>query len=102
MDSMLIFVSNFFMLIGVLFFLIGTLGIIRFPDLYTRLHALSKVDNLGLGFLVIGLVLQARDLLVIVKLLFLWALVLFSSATISYILSSHANENGEVPLMEEE
>lgn len=102
MDNILLFISQILMLIGVLFFLVGTLGVVRFPDLYTRLHALSKVDNLGLGFLVFGLLLQERDLLVGVKLLFLWALVLFSSATISYILSSHANKNGEVPLGEGE
>lgn len=101
MASVLLLVSELFMFIGVLFFLLGTLGVIRFPDLYTRLHALSKVDNLGLGFLTFGLILQAQDLFVVLKLLFLWALVLFSSATIAYILSSHANKNGEIPLMGE-
>lgn len=101
MDNALVLLSHIFMLLGVVFFLIGTIGVIRFPDLYTRLHALSKVDNLGLGFLTLGLAFKANDFLVMLKLLFLWALVLFSSATISYILSSHANKNGEIPLGEE-
>ena len=41
--------------LGVFFFLAGTVGLLRFPDVYTRLHALAKVDNLGLGFLLLGL-----------------------------------------------
>ncbi len=40
---------------GVFFFLAGTVGLLRFPDTLTRLHALSKADNLGLGFVVLGL-----------------------------------------------
>ncbi|NIM31017.1 MAG: cation:proton antiporter, partial [Pseudomonas stutzeri] len=41
--------------LGTAFFLAGTLGMLRFPDVYTRLHALTKADNLGLGFIASGL-----------------------------------------------
>ena len=44
---------------GAAFFLAGTLGLLRFPDVYTRLHALTKADNVGLGLVVGGLGLQA-------------------------------------------
>ena len=44
---------------GVFFFFAGTVGLLRFPDTLTRLHALTKADNLGLGLVVLGLVLQA-------------------------------------------
>ena len=40
---------------GAFFFLAGTLGLLRFPNSLTRLHALTKVDNLGLGLVVLGL-----------------------------------------------
>ena len=40
---------------GALFFLAGTVGLLRFPDALTRLHALTKADNLGLGLVVLGL-----------------------------------------------
>ena len=37
--------------IGLCFFITGTLGLLRFPDVFCRLHALTKADNLGLGFM---------------------------------------------------
>jgi monovalent cation/proton antiporter MnhG/PhaG subunit len=40
---------------GVFFFLAGTVGLLRFPDTLTRLHALTKADNLGLGLIMLGL-----------------------------------------------
>ena len=47
---------------GALFFLAGTVGLLRFPDPLTRLHALTKADNLGLGLVVLGLLPQAGSL----------------------------------------
>jgi multicomponent Na+:H+ antiporter subunit G len=40
--------------LGVFFFIAGTAGILRFPDAYSRLHALTKADNLGLGLIALG------------------------------------------------
>jgi multicomponent Na+:H+ antiporter subunit G len=40
---------------GAFFFLAGTVGLLRFPDTLTRLHALTKADNLGLGLIMLGL-----------------------------------------------
>ena len=45
---------------GAFFFLAGTVGLLRFPDPLTRLHALTKADNLGLGLVVLGLLPQAE------------------------------------------
>ena len=45
------------MVLGALFFLAGTVGLLRFPDVHARLHALTKADNVGLGFLLLILVL---------------------------------------------
>ena len=44
---------------GAFFFLSGTVGLLRFPDPLTRLHALTKADNLGLGLVVLGLLPRA-------------------------------------------
>jgi hypothetical protein len=43
----------------VIFFIGGTVGLLRFPDVHSRLHALTKADNLGLGLISMGLVVQA-------------------------------------------
>lgn len=76
--------------IGAVFFALGTLGLLRFPDVYTRLHALTKVDNLGLGFVVLGLVLQAEGWSVVLKLLLVWVLALAASATICQLVAGAA------------
>jgi multicomponent Na+:H+ antiporter subunit G len=89
--------GDFFLILGTLFFIIGTIGVVRFFDLYTRLHALSKIDNMGLGFLAFGMMLHSNSFLIALKIFFIWILVLLSSSTLSYILSSHSNKTGEKP-----
>jgi multicomponent Na+:H+ antiporter subunit G len=74
---------------GAFFFVAGTVGLIRFPDALTRLHALTKADNLGLGLIVLGLLPRAglRDAL---ALLGVWLLVLLASATVSRLVAQVA------------
>ena len=71
---------------GVFFFIAGTAGLLRFPDLLTRLHALSKADNLGLGLIVLGLVPHAENPLAALKLVVIWALVLLSGASTAQLI----------------
>jgi multicomponent Na+:H+ antiporter subunit G len=75
---------------GVVFYLAGTVGLLRFPDAYTRLHALTKADNLGLALVVIGLVPQAGGLLPALKLVLVWLLVMLSSAAVSQLIARSA------------
>jgi multicomponent Na+:H+ antiporter subunit G len=85
------------MLAGAGFFLAGTLGLIRFPDVYTRIHALTKADNLGLGLIVLGLMLQAESIAAASKLLFIWLLLLAASASAGQLVASWAQDNGLLP-----
>ncbi|MBX3629161.1 MAG: monovalent cation/H(+) antiporter subunit G [Nitrosomonas sp.] len=82
------------LILGGIFFLAGTVGLLRFPDVYTRLHALTKADNVGLGFIMAGLVLQAESWLAAGKLLLIWLLVLFASASVSYLIARRALNKG--------
>ena len=66
---------------GAFFFLAGTVGLLRFPDALTRLHALTKADNLGLGLVVLGLLPLAGSLRDGLKLVSVWLLVLLAGAT---------------------
>lgn len=77
---------------GLLFFLAGTVGLLRLPDTLSRLHALTKADNLGLGLIVLGLLLQAPSLLGGIKLVLVWLLVLFGSAATSQLIARLARE----------
>ena len=72
---------------GVLFFLAGTVGLLRFPDALTRLHALTKADNLGLGLIVLGLLPHARDWQHALKLVVIWLLALLAGAAASQLIA---------------
>lgn len=76
--------------VGVLFFLAGSVGVLRLPDLLSRLHALTKADNLGLGLVVAGLMLQAANVQEVLKLLLVWLLVLFASSVACYLVARSA------------
>ncbi|MGB5506054.1 MAG: monovalent cation/H(+) antiporter subunit G [Sulfurovum sp.] len=88
------YVSLPFLLIGAFFFLAGTLGLLRFPDVYTRLHALTKADNIGLGFIIFGLSLQADSFVVVGKLILIWLLVLLSGSSVAHLVAKSALEKG--------
>lgn len=72
---------------GAFFYLAGTVGLLRFPDAYTRLHALTKADNLGLALVVLGLLPQVGSMLAGLKLVLVWLLVLLSSAVVSQLIA---------------
>jgi multicomponent Na+:H+ antiporter subunit G len=79
---------------GAVFFFAGTVGLLRLPDVYARLHALAKADNLGLGFVVAGLLLQAEGAGEALKLLLIWLAALGSSATASHLVARFALRSG--------
>ncbi|MBL1432679.1 MAG: Na+/H+ antiporter subunit G [Gammaproteobacteria bacterium] len=89
--------SAVLLIAGGIFFLAGTLGLLRFPDVYTRLHALTKADNAGLGLVVAGLAVQAQSWAAVGKLLLIWVLVLLAGASISHLIASRALQRGIQP-----
>ncbi len=72
---------------GMFFYLAGTVGLLRFPDAYTRLHALTKADNVGLALVVLGLLPQVGSVLTGLKLVLVWLLVILSSAVVSQLIA---------------
>lgn len=72
---------------GIGFFAAGTAGLLRFPDTGSRLHALTKADHLGLGFIVLGLLPRAEALGGALRLLAIWGLVLLASAATGPLLA---------------
>ncbi len=79
------------------FFAAGTVGLLRFPDSYTRLHALTKADSVGLGLTVTALLVQAPGALAALKLLVVWLLSLFASATIANLVANLGLREGRAP-----
>ena len=75
---------------GAVFFLAGTIGLLRFPDALSRLHALTKADNLGLGLVVLGLLFQMKEPFAALKLVGVWLLALLAGATVTQLIASIA------------
>lgn len=99
---MIDWLSAIMMIVGAFFFLAGTIGLLRFPDVYSRLHALAKADNLGLAFVLLGLALQTNSLSAALKLLLIWPLILLASSGISFAIARRANKLGIKPWRKED
>lgn len=92
MTDWLLWLSWPFLLASLFFFIAGTLGLLRFPDIYSRLHAVTKADTLGLGLLFIGLALRSDSWQVIVLMLLIWLLVMASGATACQLLARYQRD----------
>ncbi|MGA0564288.1 monovalent cation/H(+) antiporter subunit G [Ancylobacter sp. VNQ12] len=75
---------------GLFFFLAGSVALLRFPDALSRLHGLTKADNPGLGLIVLGLLAQADSVAGALKLILVWLLVQFASASAGRLLARAA------------
>jgi multicomponent Na+:H+ antiporter subunit G len=96
-NSLQLWLSITFIAAGAAFFFAGSIGLLRFPDVYARLHALTKADNLGLGLIVAGLILRHAQLALALKLLLIWMLVILSSATTCNLIANLALRTGLLP-----
>ena len=81
------FVSLGLILAGSFFTVVGAFGLVRMPDVFTRMHAASVIDTLGFGLLIFGMMLQAGLSLVTLKLVFLLALVFFVGPVVTHALA---------------
>ena len=78
---------------GTIFFTAGTVGLLRFPDLHSRLHAVTKADNLGLGLIASGLAVASGSPLVALKLGLIWLVALAASATSCHLIAAVADRS---------
>jgi multicomponent Na+:H+ antiporter subunit G len=79
---------------GAPLFMAGTVGLLRFPDTLSRLHALTKVDNLGLGLIVLGLLPHASGPLGALKLVVVWLLVQLSGGMVTQLIAGVVRPDG--------
>ncbi|HMO05865.1 MAG TPA: monovalent cation/H(+) antiporter subunit G [Kiritimatiellia bacterium] len=81
---------------GVFFFFAGSIGMLRLPTTLSRLHALTKADNLGLGLVVLGILPRVDGPLDGLKLVLVWFLVQVSAGTVSQLIAVLVRKQGEV------
>lgn len=97
MTRMIDSVSILLLLSGTVFFIAGTVGLLRFPDVFTRIHALTKADNVGLGLIVFAVALQAASVWGALKLILIWLLILLASSTTGHMVARAALRIGIRP-----
>jgi multicomponent Na+:H+ antiporter subunit G len=101
MELVLDLLSWVCLLAGAAFLLIGAIGVLRFPDFYTRLHAVSVCDTLGAGLVLVGLMLQGGLSLVTVKLLLMFFFMMFTGPTAVHALAQAALQGKLKPLVDD-
>ena len=84
---------------GAILCLIGTVGVLRFPDIYTRLHAASITDTSGAGLVLIGMMLLAPHWLVISKLVAIFVFLFLTSPAASHAAANAAHTAGLQPMI---
>ncbi|MFG1348849.1 monovalent cation/H(+) antiporter subunit G [Xanthobacter autotrophicus] len=75
---------------GIAFFAAGTLGLVRLPQTLSRIHALTKADNVGLALIVLGLLPQAANVLDAAKMIAVWLLAQLASGAVAQVLAEAA------------
>ncbi len=88
------------LVVGALFCLLAALGVLRFPDLYTRLHASSKAGLLGVGLILLGAGLASGDIAVIARCVIGMVLIALTSPISAHLLARAALRSRDASLAE--
>jgi multicomponent Na+:H+ antiporter subunit G len=94
MSGVLTALAAALMIVGALFMMIGSIGIIRLPDFYCRAHATGKVDTLGVLIFMLGLVVHTGLSVTSLKLLLLIGFVMVTSPVTIHALAQQALQHG--------
>ena len=99
-EQVLTIARDVFLVAGSLAVLIGAIGVLRFPDLFSRIHAAGITDTAGAGLIVLGLLIESGFTLVSLKLLVILLFLLFTSPTSSHALAKASIHSNVLPLTE--
>ncbi|MEL7285071.1 MAG: monovalent cation/H(+) antiporter subunit G [Pseudomonadota bacterium] len=87
------------LLVGAVLAIVGTIGVLRFPDFYTRLHAASVTDTAAATLALVGMALLAPSLAVVFKLAVVWLFLFLTGPTSSHALANAAHTAGLQPMI---
>jgi multicomponent Na+:H+ antiporter subunit G len=99
LNTILHFISSTFLMIGAFLCISGGIGVLRFPDFYTRMHAVGVTDTLAAGMILIGLMLISPEAIVLIKLIMIFLMTLFINPTASHALAKAAMKNDLLPIL---
>ena len=90
--------SGFFIVCGVVALLVGSLGLLRLPDVYCRIHAVGMIDTAGASFIILGMIIHEGFTLVSVKLVLIGVFLFFTSPIATHAVAQVAHKSGVVPV----
>lgn len=97
MDLFTDLLTGLFFSLGSLSIIIGACGLIKLPDVFSRIHAAGMIDTGGTAFFVLGMIMQSGWSLITVKLLLIGIFIFFTSPVTSHVTANLAREKGMVP-----
>jgi multicomponent Na+:H+ antiporter subunit G len=89
-------ISLLLFLNGLFFLIVGTIGLLRLPDLYTRTHATTKCDTLGAVSILIGLAIYSGDIFTGLKMVSITIFIFIANPTAAHVIAKAAYLSGEV------
>ena len=98
MDTLINLISFIFIFIGSITILIGSLGLLRLPDVFSRIHAVGMIDTAGIGFIIFGLLIYSGFTIVSIKLLILGFVLIFTSPISGHAVAISAKKTGLEPI----
>ena len=98
MDTLINLISFIFIFIGSITILIGSLGLLRLPDVFSRIHAAGMIDTAGASFVILGMILQSGFSLITAKLVFIGIFIFFTSPITGHVTANLARKKGVNPL----
>ena len=98
MDMLVLVLSGLSIAIGVIALLIGSLGLIKLPDVYCRIHAVGMIDTAGASFIILGMIIHQGFSLVSFKLALIGVFLFFTSPIATHAVAQVAHKSGVVPV----
>jgi len=102
MELLIDLISWFLVIIGSTFLLVGAIGIIRLPDIFSRMHGAGIIDTMGTTMLFLGMFLQAGLTIVSLKLFLILLFLMFTSPTTTHALARAALDAGLKPMVDDD
>ena len=98
LDALINVASVIFLIIGIFFILTGSIGMLRLPDVFARIHAAGMIDTAGSAFIILGMILQSGLSLITAKLVFIGIFIFFTSPITGHVTANLARKKGLIPI----
>ncbi len=98
LDALINVASVISLILGIFFILTGSIGILRLPDVFARIHAAGMIDTAGSAFIILGMILQSGLSLITAKLVFIGIFIFFTSPITGHVTANLARKKGLIPI----